>query len=199
MLPEEINRSISSISGAELERLYEHFCKKNGIDNDDKFISDLYNSDRINKEELKNFQILKKIEFATVADISSFKAMDAQHDQGDDGTSHDDFTMLESIDKGGMAEILIARDNELGRTVAFKKILPHVAEVPGYLERFFMEAQVTAQLQHPNIVPVYEMMADESNSGYAMKLIQGKTLKALSPLKTGFLKYLCILIVSAAN
>jgi len=179
MLPEEINRSISSISGAELERLYEHFCKKNGIDNDDKFISDLYNSDRINKEELKNFQILKKIEFATVADISSFKAMDAQHDQGDDGTSHDDFTMLESIDKGGMAEILIARDNELGRTVAFKKILPHVAEVPGYLERFFMEAQVTAQLQHPNIVPVYEMKADESNSGYAMKLIQGKTLKAL--------------------
>jgi len=179
MLPEEINRSISSISDAELERLYEHFCEKNGIDNDDKFISDLYNSDRINKEELKNFQILKKIEFATVADISSFKAMDAQHDQGDDSTSHDDFTMLESIDKGGMAEILIARDNELGRTVAFKKILPHVAEVPGYLERFFMEAQVTAQLQHPNIVPVYEMKADESNSGYAMKLIQGKTLKAL--------------------
>ena len=84
--------------------------------------------------------------------------------------------MLESIDKGGMAEILIAKDNELGRTVAFKKILPHVAEIPGYLERFFMEAQVTAQLQHPNIVPVYEMKAKESNSGYAMKLTHPLTL-----------------------
>ena len=179
MLPEEIDRSISSISESELEALYQRFCKKNGIDNDDKFISELYNSNRINKEELKNFQILKKIEFTTVADISSFKAMDAPHDQGDDGNSQGGFTMLESIDKGGMAEILIAKDNELGRTVAFKKILPHVAKIPGYLERFFMEAQVTAQLQHPNIVPVYKMMADESNSGYAMKLIQGKTLKAL--------------------
>jgi len=179
MLPEEINRSISSISDAELEGLYKHFCEKNGTDNDDKFISELYNSNRINKEELKNFQILKKIEFTTVADISSFKTMDAPHDQGKVGNPQDDFTILTSIDQGGMAEILIARDNELGRTVAFKKILPHVAEVPGYLERFFMEAQVTAQLQHPNIVPVYEMKADGSNSGYAMKLIQGKTLRAL--------------------
>lgn len=179
MLPEEIDRCISSISESELEALYQRFCKKNGTDKSDKFVSELYNSDRINKEELKNFQILKKIELTSVADISSFKAMDATNARGDDGNSQGGFTMLESIDKGGMAEILIARDNELGRTVAFKKILPHVAKVPGFLERFFMEAQVTAQLQHPNIVPVYKMMADESNSGYAMKLIQGKTLKAL--------------------
>lgn len=105
--------------------------------------------------------------------------MDTPHAQGDDGNSQDNFTILESIDKGGMAEILIARDNELGRTVAYKKIHPHVAEMPGYLERFFMEAQVTAQLQHPNIVPVYEMKAEGKNSGYAMKLIQGKTLQDL--------------------
>lgn len=179
MLPEEIDRSISSISESELEALYQRFCKKNGTDKSDEFISELYNSDRINREELKNFQILKKIELTSVADISSAKILDDPNARGDDGNSQDDFTMLESIDKGGMAEILIAKDNELGRTVAFKKILPHVAKIPGYLERFFMEAQVTAQLQHPNIVPIYKMTAEESNSGYAMKLIQGKTLKAL--------------------
>ena len=78
-----------------------------------------------------------------------------------------------------MGEILIAKDNELGRTVAFKKIHEHVAKVPSYLGRFFMEAQVTAQLQHPNIVPVYEMKVDGNNAGYAMKLIQGKTLAGL--------------------
>lgn len=78
-----------------------------------------------------------------------------------------------------MGEILIAKDNELGRTVAFKKIHKHVAEIPSYLGRFFMEAQVTAQLQHPNIVPVYEMKVDGNDAGYAMKLIQGKTLTDL--------------------
>jgi hypothetical protein len=61
MLPEEIERSISSICESELEDLYQLFCEKNGTNNDDKFVSELYKSDHINKEELKNYQILKKI------------------------------------------------------------------------------------------------------------------------------------------
>jgi hypothetical protein len=113
MLPEEIERSISSICESELEDLYQLFCEKNGTNNDDKFVSELYKSDHINKEELKNYQILKKIELTAVVDISSIK-MDTPHAQGDDGNSQDNFTILESIDKGGMTEILIARDNELG-------------------------------------------------------------------------------------
>ncbi len=110
MLPEEINRSISSISESELEDLYQLFCEKNGTNNDGEFVSELYKSDHINKEELKNFQILKKIELTAVADISSVK-MNTPHALGDDGNSQGGFTMLGSIDKGGMAEILIAKDN----------------------------------------------------------------------------------------
>lgn len=179
MLPEELIRSITSIGEPELEELYLKFCEKSGTDKDDKFVSELYNNDRINTEELKSFQFLKKIELTAIVDMSNVNVVDVPHEQGAGSHPQTGFTMLESIDQGGMGEILIAKDNELGRTVAFKKIHEHVAKVPSYLGRFFMEAQVTAQLQHPNIVPVYEMKVDGINAGYAMKLIQGKTLAGL--------------------
>ncbi len=179
MLPEEILRSISSIDESDLEVLYKKFCEKNGEEKDDEFISDLYNSKRINKDEFKDYQFLKKIELTVAANISNVNKVDSKPSGVDVGDSADDFTLLESIDEGGMGEILIAKDNELGRTVAFKRIHPHVAEVPSYLGRFLMEAQVTAQLQHPNIVPVYQMKVEGNKAAYAMKLIQGKTLKDL--------------------
>lgn len=81
MLPEEINRSITSIDEPELEELYLKFCEKSGTDKDDEFVSELYNSDRINTEELKSFQFLKKIEFTAVADISNVNVVDAAHMQ----------------------------------------------------------------------------------------------------------------------
>jgi eukaryotic-like serine/threonine-protein kinase len=179
MLPEELSRSITSIGESELEELYLQFCEKSGTDKDDEFVSELYKSNRINKDELKSFQYLKKIEVTVMANLSSVNIVESPNTNVEIGNSQEDFTILESIDQGGMGEILIAKDNELGRTVAFKKIHPHVAKVPSYLGRFFMEAQVTAQLQHPNIVPVYEMKVDGNNAGYAMKLIQGKTLQDL--------------------
>ncbi|MCH9049443.1 MAG: protein kinase, partial [Proteobacteria bacterium] len=73
--------------------------------------------------------------------------------------------------------ILLAKDNKLNRKVAYKKIHPHVADVPSYLGRFYLEAQVTAQLQHPNIVPIYGFTTSDQSVGYAMKLIDGITLK----------------------
>lgn len=53
MLPEEINRSITSINEQELEDLYKRFSNENGTNKDDKFISELYKSNRISEEELK--------------------------------------------------------------------------------------------------------------------------------------------------
>ena len=173
MLSEEILRSISSIDDTELEVLYKKFCDDNGEGKDDEFISELYKSKRINTEEFKSYQFLKKIEYTVAANINSDNKIEPKQSKVD----LDDFTILDSIDEGGMGEILLAKDNELGRTVAFKRIHEHVAKVPSYLGRFLMEAQVTAQLQHPNIVPVYEMKVEGNKAAYAMKLIQGKTLK----------------------
>jgi eukaryotic-like serine/threonine-protein kinase len=179
MLSEEIYRSISSISESELEDLYACFYKKNGADKDEEFISELYKTKRINEEELKSFQFLKKIELTVLVNVSSDNEAESTQFQNNNSKPQENFTILESIDEGGMGEILIAKDNKLGRTVAFKRIHPHVAKVPSYLARFFMEAQVTAQLEHPNIVPVYQMNVEGNNAAYAMKLIHGKTLQDL--------------------
>jgi WD40 repeat protein/serine/threonine protein kinase len=80
------------------------------------------------------------------------------------------------IARGGLGRILEAHDRRLRRTVALKELLQHGAHAQA---RFVREALITAKLQHPAIVPVYE--AGQWPSGepfYAMKKISGKTLDA---------------------
>ncbi|MBK8206677.1 MAG: protein kinase [Planctomycetes bacterium] len=91
--------------------------------------------------------------------------------------------------RGGMGRILIARDNVVGREVALKELLPSRrggGSTPadsdgsrGLTERFLREAKVTGQLEHPNIVSVYEIgkNADESLY-YTMRFVRGITLAA---------------------
>ncbi len=176
-----MKQNITSLSLSELESLCEDFLAENSEHTEEEFISHLYHKKRITATEYKNIQTHEKIDLTSIGDISDFGKKPPESSQTQiDGTyvENEDYTILESIDEGAMGEILIARDNKLNRTVAYKKIHAHVAEIPSYLGRFYMEAQVTAQLQHPNIVPVYGLMASGGNVGYAMKLIDGITLKA---------------------
>ena len=79
--------------------------------------------------------------------------------------------------RGGMGRILSARDRRLGRTVALKELQ---ATASPNARRFVREALVTARLQHPAIVPIYE--AGRWPDGvpfYAMKLVTGRSLDAL--------------------
>src|SRR4051812_2271356 len=78
------------------------------------------------------------------------------------------------IARGGMGRIVAAEDLRLGRAVALKELIDPVAEQRG---RFQREALITARLQHPGIVPVYE--AGRWPSGdpfFAMKLVSGRPL-----------------------
>ena len=80
--------------------------------------------------------------------------------------------------RGGMGRVLLAQDRRLGRTVALKEL--HEGAGPGAAGRFVREAMVTARLQHPAIVPVYE--AGRWPGGrpfYAMKLVEGRSLDGL--------------------
>jgi len=83
------------------------------------------------------------------------------------------------VGEGGMAEIRVGRDRGLRRKVAVKQLKSRDGE-DQVLQRFLTEAQVTAQLDHPNVVPVYslEAVADGPPS-FAMKLIHGRTLSRL--------------------
>ncbi len=80
------------------------------------------------------------------------------------------------IGRGGCGRILRARDRHLGRTVAIKVPLPR----PGNPRRLAREARITARLQHPSIIPVYEAGASPDGTPfYVMKLVEGRSLKDL--------------------
>jgi len=82
------------------------------------------------------------------------------------------------VASGGMGAILDAKDVNLRRSVAMKVMLDPEKASDEQLLRFIEEAQVTSQLQHPSIVPIYELGVDASgNVFYTMKFVQGVTLK----------------------
>lgn len=181
MLTEAMKQNITSFSLFELESLCEEYLEAHGGHTEEEFIAHLYHQKRITANEYKNIQTHEKIDSVSIGDVSDFgkNKLDSAKSKIDRTyIDNEDYTILESIDEGAMGEIFLARDNKLSRTVAYKKIHAHIAEIPGYLGWFYMEAQVTAQLQHPNIVPVYGLMESNGNVGYTMKLIDGITLKA---------------------
>jgi eukaryotic-like serine/threonine-protein kinase len=82
--------------------------------------------------------------------------------------------------RGGMAAIHVAVDRGLDRRVAVKQIHPEHQHSPLAVRSFIREAQITGQLDHPNIVPVHELALDERGSLYfSMKLVEGRTLHDL--------------------
>ena len=189
MLTEAMKQNITSLSVSELESLCEEYLAEHGEHTAEGFIDDLYHHKRITVDEYKNVMAHEKIELTSFIDTCALNANDeTKWDNLSDVEVDDvkipwatvdieDYTILESIDEGAMGEILLAKDNKLNRKVAYKKIHPHVADIPSYMGRFYLEAQVTAQLQHPNIVPIYGLTTGDQSVGYAMKLIDGITLK----------------------
>ncbi len=89
------------------------------------------------------------------------------------------YVILGEAGKGGMAVVHIARDLELVRKVALKRLAGSAAAHQEVQARFLREVQISAQLDHPNIVPVYGLeVGPEGAPAYAMKFVQGQTLEA---------------------
>ncbi len=90
------------------------------------------------------------------------------------------YSLLGRLSAGAMGEIQLAKDRDLRRKVAYKQLLTDVEAIPGLTQRFLLEAQVMAQLDHPNVVPVYSLeQVAEGRFAYAMKLVRGQTLASL--------------------
>ena len=90
------------------------------------------------------------------------------------------YQILGEIARGGMGTVLKGHDTDLGRDVAVKVLEKNLAENPAVLQRFVEEAQIGGQLQHPGIVPVYELgLMSDDRPYFTMKLIKGRTLSAL--------------------
>ncbi len=82
--------------------------------------------------------------------------------------------------RGGMGIIYRAQDLRLFRTVAIKVLRPDLADSPALVQRFLMEAHITARLQHPAVPSIYELGTLPDGRPYlAMRLIEGQTLSRL--------------------
>ena len=97
-------------------------------------------------------------------------------------TAQDDsrYQLHGEIARGGMGAIIKGRDTDLGRELAIKVLLDSHKDKPEVLQRFVEEAQIGGQLQHPGIVPVYELgQFGDQRPFFTMKLVKGETLAAL--------------------
>lgn len=83
------------------------------------------------------------------------------------------------LGRGGMAAVYRAHDTLLRRDVALKILYPQYGDDPTLMERFKREAIVAASLDHPNIVPIYDVGEYDQMGYMAMKLLQGRTLADL--------------------
>src|SRR3546814_14902874 len=78
-----------------------------------------------------------------------------------------------------MADVSLARDQLLDRPVAVKALFPEFATDPSFVERFRREATAAANLNHPNIVGVYDCGAAEGTYFMVMAFVDGRSLSEL--------------------
>ena len=98
------------------------------------------------------------------------------------------YSVQREVGRGGQSRVLLAVDSHLGREIALKELLPEpggeapgepVSQTAAAAARFLREARITGQLEHPNIVPVYELGRHPDGSlYYTQKLVRGQSFKA---------------------
>ena len=89
------------------------------------------------------------------------------------------YLVLRKLGSGGMADVYLAEDEELGRKVALKMLNERHARDEQFVERFKREARNAAGLSHPHIVRIYDRGQAEGTYYIAMEYLDGPTLKEL--------------------
>jgi serine/threonine-protein kinase len=98
----------------------------------------------------------------------------------------DRYETVGELARGGVGIVFKTRDTDLGREVAMKVMRPELGTSPELLHRFVEEAQIGGQLQHPGIIPVYELgLRPDERAFFTMKLIKGGTLAELLGERAG--------------
>ncbi len=86
------------------------------------------------------------------------------------------YELLRRIARGGMADVYLARDASLDRQVAVKVLFPEFANDPSFVERFRREAKAAANLNHPNIVGIYDWGQEQGTYYIVMEYVVGRSM-----------------------
>jgi eukaryotic-like serine/threonine-protein kinase len=89
------------------------------------------------------------------------------------------YEIQRELAQGGMAEVYLAHDQLLNRPVALKALFPEYAREPSFVERFRREAQAAANLNHPNIVAIYDWGQEDGTYFIVMEYVEGRSLRDL--------------------
>src|SRR5215470_6674938 len=100
--------------------------------------------------------------------------------RNDVGSLFGKYFLMKKLAAGGMGEIFVAKQQGpagFQKVLVVKKILPHLTESKEFIEAFLGEARLAAQMNHRNIVQVFELGEHEGAYFIAMEYVQGKTLR----------------------
>ena len=109
------------------------------------------------------------------------------------------FTMIEELGRGGMGIVYRARQKAPDREVALKMVLTHIASSPELADRFRIEAKAVAALEHPNILPIYQVGEHDGLPWFSMKLAAGGTLARKQPELKGKWRDIAALLATLAD
>src|SRR6185436_20018532 len=105
-----------------------------------------------------------------------------EEDEPTDGVRFGQYVLVEKIATGGMAEVWKARMRDVEgfqKIVAIKKILPHLSDNQDFIEMFVDETKLATQLNHNNIIHIYDLGKIQSSYYIAMEYIDGYDLKTI--------------------
>ncbi len=187
-LPPELARTV------DLESAWRRYRNTGGRDDRDGFAAWLANGQPAGTDPLRSL-VDEPVEvtrilptrFAAHREAAATRVMDAAGarpatvvEEAQQARPEFPYVLIGNAGRGGMGTVHVARDTELARRVALKELNADVRDVDGIRERFIREAQITAQLDHPNVVPVYALeMTPEGMPAYTMKFVQGRTFQTL--------------------
>jgi len=182
---EELKTYLQPNLSIDVEQAYEVFQSETGQHKTDAFVRYLYEQQIIGVTDLDQL-VRYDIELAGLTtilyeDTAPPIAADSPGAIAPiQKAARNQYHLLVLLGQGAMGSVHLAKDAYLQRKVAYKQLLSNMVASPVVLGRFLQEVQITAQLDHPNIVPVYTLDITADNSlAYTMKVVQGKTFKEL--------------------